>query len=58
MITVGLGYLVNHVVSTKFVIDIALLSSYFVISDHPVTGSIVVTAFIFKIYFFPFILMT
>ena len=31
MISVGLGYLVNHLVSTKLTIDIALL-------NHPVTG--------------------
>ena len=51
MIFICLGYLVNHVVSTKFAIDIAILLSYFVISNYPVTGSIMVTASIFKFYF-------
>ena len=57
MISIGLGYLDSHVVSTKFVIYIALLSSYCVISNHPVTGSILVTAFIFIFYFCPFLCM-
>ena len=55
MISIGLEYLVNHVVSTKFTIDIALLSSYLIDPNHPVTGSIVVTAFIIKFYLCPFI---
>ena len=58
MISIGLGYLVNHVVYTKFDIVIALLLSYCVILDHPVTGSIMVMAFRFKFYFCPFIIMT
>ena len=57
MISIGLGYLDSHVVSTKFVIYIALLSSYCVISNHPVTGSILVTAFIFIFYFCLFLCM-
>ena len=47
----GLVRMVNRVVSTKFAIDITIFSSYIVILDHPVTGSIIVTAFIFKFYF-------
>ena len=58
MISIGLVYIVKHVVSTKFAIDIAFLLSHCVISDHPVTGSIIVTAFRFKFYFFTFIIMT
>ena len=58
MISIGLGYLVKHVFSTNIVIDIAILSSYCVILNHPVTGSIMVTTFRFKIYFFAFIIMT
>ena len=55
--SVGLGYLVNHVVSAKFAIDIALLLSYCAILNHPVKGSIPVTAFIFKLNFFDFNIM-
>ena len=40
MISVGLGYLFNKIVSTKFTIDIALLSSYCVILNHPVTCAV------------------
>ena len=50
MISVGLAYIFNHVVSTNFVIYTALLSSYCVILNHPVTGSIKVTAFIFNFF--------
>ena len=49
-IYVGIGYLVNPVISTKFSVDITLLSSYCVILDHPVTEFIIVTDFIFKFY--------
>ena len=58
LIYVGLGYLVHPVVSTKFEIDISLFSSYFVLSKHPVTGSIMLTAFRSKFYFCPFLIMT
>ena len=58
MISSGLGYLINHVVSTKSATYIALLSQYLVIMNHPVTGSIMVTDFRFKFYFHPFLLMT
>ena len=58
VISVGLRYLVNHVVSTKFAINISILLLYCVISNHLVTGSIIVTAFIFKFSSFPFPLMT
>ena len=39
VIFIGIEYLINHIVSTKFAIDIAILSSYCVILNHPVTGS-------------------
>ena len=57
VISVGLGYLVNHLVSTDFAIDIALLSSYCIILNYHVTWSIIVTDFIFKFYLCPFLLM-
>ena len=40
MISIDLGYIVNHVVYTKFAIDIAILASYCVISNRPITGYI------------------
>ena len=55
--SVVLGYLVNHILSTKFLIAIALLSSYCIISNYHVTESIMVTPFKSKISFFAFILM-
>ena len=58
LISIGIGYLDSHVVSTKFAIDIAHLSSYFAISNHPVTGLIIVTAFRYKFSFFPLLIMT
>ena len=58
LISIGLGYLDSHVVSTKFVIDIALLSSYCAISNHPVTGSRIVTDFRCKFSFLPVILIS
>ena len=45
MISIGLGYLVNHVVSTMFVIDNTIWSLYCVILNHHVTGSIMVKSF-------------
>ena len=48
MISIGQGYLVIHVISTKFAIFIALLLLYCVISNHKVTGSIIVKAFRIK----------
>ena len=39
------GYRTSHVVSTKFSIVIAFLLLYCVISNHPVTGYIIVMAF-------------
>ena len=57
VIYIGLGYLDNHVVSTKLSIVIAILLLYCVISKHPVTGSIMVTTFIFNFYLCPFIIM-
>ena len=50
VISIGLGYLC-HILSSKFVIDIALLSLYYVISNHPVTGSIIIPNFRCKFYF-------
>ena len=58
MISIDVWYLESHVVSTKLEIDIAILSLYCVISNHPVTGSIIVTAFSCKFYFYPFLRMT
>ena len=58
MISVGLGYLVNRVFSTKFAVDITIFLSYCVILNHPVTGSIMKTDFRFKCYLFLFPIMT
>ena len=57
MISIGPGYIFNHIVSTKLAIDITFLSSYFVISNYPVTGSIMVTALRFKMYLFLFLII-
>ena len=54
VISIGLGYLDSHVVSTKFAIVITLLSSYRTTSNHPVTVLISVTAFKLKLSFLPF----
>ena len=48
MLSVGQGYLYRHIVSTKFIIFVTFLSSYFVNLDHLVTGLIVITSFISK----------
>ena len=45
------GYLDHQVVSTKFMIIISFLSLYYVTSNHPVMGSIIVTSFNIKVYF-------
>ena len=37
------GYLTSYTVSTKFAITITFLLLYWVISNHPVSGSIIVT---------------
>ena len=58
VISSGLGYIVNHIVSNKFIISIVILYSYCVIWIHPVTESIIVIFIIFKISFYPFLLMT
>ena len=55
VIYVGIGYLDNHVVSSKLAVDIVFLSSYCVISNHHVTGSITVMDIIFN-FFLPFLL--
>ena len=57
-ISIGIGYLDIHVVSTNFAIVIALLSSYYTTSTHPVTGSIILTDFICNFYFLPLHRMT
>ena len=57
-ISLYLDYLDSHVFSTNFAIDIAILWLYCAISNHPVTGLIMVTAFRCKFYFCPFLLMT
>ena len=49
-ISTGHGYCTSHVVSTKFAFVIAFLSLYCFISNHPVTGSIIVTDFNIKGY--------
>ena len=48
MVSIGLGYPDINIVSTKLTIYTTLLSLYFIISNHPVTVSIIVTAFIKK----------
>ena len=58
VISICIGYLDSHLISTKFAIDIAVLSSYCTISNHPVTGFIIVTNFRCKFSFSPFCLMT
>ena len=57
MIYIGLGYLDSHVVSTKFAIGIALLSLYFILSNHTATGSIVKTALKYIFYLCSFLLI-
>ena len=57
VISIGIGYLVNHIVSIKFLIDIALLLSYCVILNHPATGFIMVTDFSFNFSFCTFLIM-
>ena len=51
---VGHGYLVNHAISTRLAILIAVLSfSMDAISNHPVAGSIIVTAYSFNGFSLP-----
>ena len=45
VISTGHGYRTSHVVSTKFAIVITFMLWYCVTSNHPVMGSIIVTAF-------------
>ena len=54
IISTGHRYRTIHVVSTKFSIIVAVLSLYWVISNRPVVGSVIVTAFKIKGYF-PFL---
>ena len=58
VISTGHGYRTSLVVSTNFMITITFLLLYCVISNHPVTRSIVVTAFRIKGYltFIPILL--
>ena len=56
VISIGLRYLDNHVVSSNFVVDIAHLLSYCFILHHPATGSIIVTTLRFKSIFLPLFL--
>ena len=58
VISIGLGYLVNYVDSTKFAIDIALLLLFSIISNHLFTGSIIVKDFRFKFSFYYFLPIT
>ena len=58
MVSIDQVYLVNPLVSTEFVIDIIILSSYCVILNHLFTGSIIVKTFISTFSLFNFILMT
>ena len=48
LVFIGIGYLDIRIVSTKFAIDISLVSLYYVISNHHVTVLIIITAFIWK----------
>ena len=57
IISIGIGYLINHIVSTKFTIYIAIFSSYLIDPNHPVTGYIVVTYFRFKFSLCPFLFL-
>ena len=45
VIIVGLGYLHNHIFSTRFAIIAVYLSLYFIILNHPVSGYIIVKDF-------------
>ena len=45
VIYIGLGYLYSHLFSIDFDIGIALFLLCCIISNHPVIGSIIVTAF-------------
>ena len=54
VIYTGHVYHTRHVVSTKFEIIISFLSLYYIISNHPVTGSIIETGFKIK-YYIPFL---
>ena len=56
VISVSLGYIVNHVVSTNSAIDINHLFSHRVTSNHPVTWSIMVIDLELNFVFFSFFL--
>ena len=50
VISTGRGYRTSHVVYIKFSVVIAFLSLYCVTSNHPVMGSIILTAFNIILY--------
>ena len=50
-VSTGHGYWTSHVVFTKFTLIIPFLSMYCLISNHPVTGSIIVTNFNIRVSF-------
>ena len=58
VISIGIGYLYIHLVTNNLALDISILSLYWVISNHLVTGSMIVTAFRCKFSFCPLPLMT
>ena len=58
VISIGLGYLDRHAIPTKFVIDVVILSLYCVISNNPVTVSLIVTSFRFNVFNCPCLLIT
>ena len=57
VISIFLGYPLNHIISTKFAIDVALLLSYCVISNRPVTVPIMVTGLGLSFLSFPLFLL-
>ena len=56
-ISIGQGYLVIHLILTKFAIVVASLSSYFVLSKYPVTGLTTVTDLYLCLISFPSFLL-
>ena len=58
VISIGLGYIESHGVSTMFATYISFVSSYCAISNHPVTWSIIVTSFRCNFSFFTHLFMT
>ena len=59
VISVGLGYLDNNLVSNKFTIVITCLQLYYVILDHPLALLIILMHLIKQLfYFFPSLVIT